>query len=52
LVAETSTAMQVALAHFFFNIFGIIIWYPVRPGHYKLLPNMRFHFTNDIVTRI
>jgi sodium-dependent phosphate cotransporter len=30
LVAETSTAMQVALAHFFFNIFGIIIWYPVH----------------------
>jgi len=29
LVAETSDAMQVALAHFFFNIFGILIWYPV-----------------------
>ena len=29
LVAETSDAMQVALSHFFFNIFGIIIWYPV-----------------------
>jgi len=28
-VASTSTAMQVALAHFFFNIFGIIIWYPL-----------------------
>jgi len=29
LVASTSDAMQVALAHFFFNIFGIIIWYPL-----------------------
>mgnify|MGYP001026045536 CR=1 FL=1 len=29
LVSSTSTAMQVALAHFFFNIFGILIWYPV-----------------------
>lgn len=29
LVADTSDAMQVALAHFFFNLFGIVIWYPV-----------------------
>lgn len=29
LVASTADAMQVALAHFFFNIFGIIIWYPL-----------------------
>lgn len=28
LVASTADSMQVALAHFFFNIFGIIIWYP------------------------
>lgn len=28
-VSGTPTSMQVALAHFFFNIFGIIIWYPV-----------------------
>lgn len=28
-VANTSDSMQVALAHFFFNIFGIIIWYPL-----------------------
>ena len=28
-VASTSDSMQVALIHFFFNIFGIIIWYPV-----------------------
>jgi sodium-dependent phosphate cotransporter len=28
-VASTAAAMQVALAHFFFNIFGIIIWYPL-----------------------
>lgn len=28
-VADNTAAMQVALAHFFFNIFGIIIWYPV-----------------------
>ncbi|KAL7531607.1 hypothetical protein ACHAWF_003848 [Thalassiosira exigua] len=28
-VADTAAVMQVALAHFFFNIFGIIIWYPV-----------------------
>lgn len=29
LVASTADSMQVALAHFFFNIFGIIIWYPL-----------------------
>ncbi|KAL7516084.1 hypothetical protein ACHAWX_001139 [Stephanocyclus meneghinianus] len=28
-VSDTTTAMQVALAHLFFNVFGIIIWYPV-----------------------
>lgn len=28
-VADTADAMQVALAHFFFNITGIIIWYPI-----------------------
>jgi len=28
-VASTSDAMQVALAHFFFNVTGIIIFYPV-----------------------
>lgn len=29
LVSSTSTAMQVALAHLMFNIFGICIWYPI-----------------------
>ena len=29
LVSSKSTAMQIALAHLFFNIFGIIIWYPI-----------------------
>lgn len=29
LVAETAAAMQVALAHLFFNLFGILIWYPI-----------------------
>ena len=29
LVAETSTAMQVALAHLLFNVIGILIWYPI-----------------------
>ena len=29
LVASTADSMDVALAHFFFNIFGIIIWYPL-----------------------
>ena len=29
LVSSTSTAMQVGLAHLFFNLFGIVIWYPV-----------------------
>jgi sodium-dependent phosphate cotransporter len=28
-VSDTTTSMQVALSHFFFNIFGICIWYPV-----------------------
>jgi sodium-dependent phosphate cotransporter len=28
-VADTADSMQVALAHFFFNIFGICIWYPI-----------------------
>ncbi|KAL3806448.1 hypothetical protein ACHAXA_011799, partial [Cyclostephanos tholiformis] len=43
LVAETSSAMQVALAHFFFNIFGIIIWYPNVDSIYrpKQIPFMR-----------
>ena len=29
LVAEGTNPFQVALAHLFFNIFGILIWYPV-----------------------
>merc|ERR1712150_135395 len=28
-VSGKKTALQVALAHLFFNIFGIIIWYPI-----------------------
>eukprot|EP00804_Cyclotella_cryptica_P024650 CCRYP_001662-RB/>CCRYP_001662-RB protein AED:0.22 eAED:0.22 QI:377/1/1/1/1/1/3/107/607 len=28
-VSDTTTSMQVALSHFFFNVFGICIWYPV-----------------------
>ena len=29
LVADAKTSMQVALAHFLFNVCGILIWYPV-----------------------
>merc|ERR1719159_807110 len=29
LVTEKKTAIQIALCHLFFNIFGIIIWFPV-----------------------
>lgn len=29
LVSDKITAMQTALAHLFFNIFGILIWYPI-----------------------
>jgi sodium-dependent phosphate cotransporter len=28
-VADSSDALQVAFAHLFFNVFGIIIWYPI-----------------------
>jgi sodium-dependent phosphate cotransporter len=29
LVADNTASMQVALAHLFFNVFGIIIWFPI-----------------------
>lgn len=29
LVSTKTSAIQIALCHFFFNIFGILIWFPI-----------------------
>merc|ERR1719407_273487 len=31
IVTEKKNAIQIALCHLFFNIFGILIWFPVPP---------------------